>query len=391
MGKPLIRWTIDGLIKAGIKDIVIVISPSSLIEKEIGNGKNMSANISYVIQLRPVGTGNAILQAKDKINRSFIVLHPYKYYIGEIAKKIIKEKKSGRKTVLVGSPTNRPQDFGIFRFSKGGIVEIVEKPVIGKEPSNYRSIGIYGFEPEFFSFYNKTDQTNEYSLVNTINLLIKNDPAGFIKLSEDPLTLKYPWDIFPIFRGMIEMISGKVSKQVAGKKNQIIGKMIVGKNVEIGMNTVIKGPCYIGDNVTIGANNILRGPFDLENGVVTGAFTEIKNCLIGRDTHIHSGYFGDSIIGENCRIGAGFTSANRRINRDNIFSSVKGEMTDTKLTSFGCVVGSGSRLGINVSTMPGVFIGRNAIIGPGTIVKENVEDNTTYYSEFKIIKKKKNA
>jgi len=391
MGKPLIWWTINSLVKAGIKDIIIVISPDSSIEKEIGRGKNMSANVSYVIQEKPVGTGNAILQAKDKINRSFIVLHPYRYYIEGIAKKIIKEKKLGRKTVLVGSPTSRPQDFGIFRFSKGGIVEIIENPIIGKEPSNYRSVGIYGFEPEFFSFYNKTDQAKEDNLIDTINLLIKNDPAGFIKLNEDPLTLKYPWNVFPIFKGMIEMASGKIVRPATGKKNQTARKVIVGKNVEIGMNTVINGPCYIGDNVTIGANNVLRGPFDLESGVTTGAFTEIKNCLIGRDTHIHSGYFGDSIIGENCRIGAGFTSANRRINRDNIFSSVKGEMTDTKLTSFGCVIGNGSRLGINVSTMPGVFIGRNAIIGPGTIVKENVEDNTTYYSEFKIIKKKKNA
>ena len=187
------------------------------------------------------------------------------------------------------------------------------------------------------------------------------------------------------------MISERITSRATDKRNQITGKVIIGKNVKIGINTVINGPCYIGDNVIIGANNVLRGPLDLESGVTTGAFTEIKNCLIGKDTHIHSGYFGDSIVGENCRIGAGFTSANRRINRDNIFSSVKGQATDTKLTSFGCVIGSGSRLGVNVSTMPGVFIGRNAVIGPGTIVKENVEDNTTYYSEFKIIKKKNNA
>ncbi|MFH0792284.1 MAG: sugar phosphate nucleotidyltransferase [bacterium] len=391
MGKPLICWTIAGLVKAGVKDIIIVVGPNSAIEKEIGGGKNMSANVSYVVQPKPIGTGNAIFQAKNKINRSFIVLHPYKYYIEDIASKIIKDKKLGRKTVLVGSPTNRPQDFGILRFDKGGIVGIIENPAIGKEPSGYRSVGIYGFEPEFFSFYVKTDQVKEDNLIDTINLLIKNDPAGFIKLNEEPLTLKYPWNVFPIFKGMIEMMSKRIISRVTDERNQITGKVIIGKNVKIGMNTVIEGPCYIGNNVTIGANNIMRGPFDLEDGVITGAFTEIKNCFIGHDTHIHSGYFGDSIIGENCRVGAGFTSANRRIGRDNIFSSVKGEIVDTKLTSFGCIIGSGSRLGVNVSTMPGVFIGRNAIIGPGTIVKENVENNTTYYSEFKTIKKKNNA
>ena len=41
--------------------------------------------------------------------------------------------------------------------------------------------------------------------------------------------------------------------------------------------------------------------------------------------------------------------------------------------------------------MPGVIIGNGSVIGPGTTVMENVEDNVTYYTEVKGIVKKKNS
>ena len=53
---------------------------------------------------------------------------------------------------------------------------------------------------------------------------------------------------------------------------------------------------------------------------------------------------------------------------------MKGEKIDTGLKSFGAVVGEKARLGIRVSTMPGVFIGHDCVIGPNAVIKKNVED-----------------
>ena len=51
-------------------------------------------------------------------------------------------------------------------------------------------------------------------------------------------------------------------------------------------------------------------------------------------------------------------------------------------------VGESTHLGIHVSTMPGILVGSNSVIGPNTLVSENIDDNTVYYSEFnKIVKK----
>ncbi|PIS22176.1 sugar O-acetyltransferase, partial [candidate division WWE3 bacterium CG08_land_8_20_14_0_20_41_10] len=51
------------------------------------------------------------------------------------------------------------------------------------------------------------------------------------------------------------------------------------------------------------------------------------------------------------------------------------------------VIGDNARFGIHSGTMPGVLIGSNCAIGPGTLVFENLENNSTFFTEFKGVKK----
>ena len=141
---------------------------------------------------------------------------------------------------------------------------------------------------------------------------------------------------------------------------------------------VIKGKVYIGPHCQIGDHNVLRGPLNLESGVRTGAFFEIKNSVVQEGTHFHSGYVGDSVIGRNCRFGAGFITANRRLDRGSIKSVVKGKKTDTGLTYFGTVVGDNTSFGIQASTMPGVLIGFDVNVWPGLVVFKNIKDSENF-------------
>ena len=123
----------------------------------------------------------------------------------------------------------------------------------------------------------------------------------------------------------------------------------------------------------------------MEENAIVGANMEIKNSLIMENSTTHSGYIGDSIIGRNCKIAAGFYSANVRLDREFIKSLVKEENVDTGLKYFGAIFGEGTEIGIRASTMPGVIIGRNAVIGPSTVVMQNVPDHTKYYTKFKSV------
>lgn len=362
MGRPLIWHTIENLKKSGIKDIIIVQSQQGNIEKELGS----SAGIKYVIQPEPIGTGDAVFRAKEMINGPFVVIGGHKADSGDYLPELL--SKFQGKIVLLGTKTIHPWEFGILKFNGGKPVEIVENPKQGEEPSDIKTSETYVLPKEFFDYYARVPR-KEDSLIGAINLLIKEKGADLVLAEKSPISLKYPWDVLAILKTMDF-------------------KDYVAPTASIGKNAVINGKVYIGENCRIGDNNVLRGPLILEDNVVTGAFCEIKNSAVGSGTHFHSGYVGDSVIGENCRFGAGFITANRRTDRNNIKSAVKNEKIDTGLTHLGAIIGSNSRFGIHAGTMPGIIIGSDCSIGPGTLVFENVADGSTFYTKFeKVVKK----
>ena len=391
-GKPLIYWTIKSLHEKGINDIVLVVAPNSSIKEELSSaGKELNIKLSFVIQEKPLGTGNAIHLAKEYIKEPFFVFWPYKINAGEIAGDILNMiEKTKAQVVLTGIETNTPWDFGILRMENNKVVGIVENPEKGKEPSNIKVLGAYFLQPDFFDYYQKIKKHHAEDFVDALNFYIRDKATGLIVLEREIPVLKYPWELLEILR--IKLKSKDFTNYISpnaqiGRNVVISGNVYIGDNVVIGENTVILGPCYIGDNCKIGVNCVFRGPVNLENGVIVGSLAEIKNCLVQSGTHFHSGYFGDSAIGQNCRFGAGFITANRRIDRQNIKSIVKGKKIDTGLTYLGAVIGDNARFGIHSGTMPGVLIGSNCTIGPGTLVFENVENNSTFFTEFKGVKK----
>jgi len=374
MGRPLIYWTIKGLAENSIKDIAIIISPDSTLKEEFKTiPQDLNVNLSYFIQKKPLGTGNAICLAKDFIKEPFFIVWGAEVAAKEVAAKILEKYQLEKPSaILVGAQTNAPWDYGIFKLEGEKVLEIVENPRPGQEPSKIKEVGIYFLEPDFFNYYQNLSKHHEADFIDALNFYIKDKKTKVLFWPKEVSSLKYPWDLLAI---------SKIILESENFKNYISPSATIGENV------IIKGKVYIGDNCQIGHNNVLRGPLNLENNVKTGAFCEIKNLVVQEGTHFHSGYIGDSVIGQNCRFGAGFITANRRIDRQNIKSTVKGKKIDTGLTYFGTIVGDNTCFGIHSGTMPGVLIGSNCVIGPGTLVFENLEDDTAFFAEFKGIKK----
>lgn len=392
MGKPLIVWTIEEIKSAGISDIIVVQSHGSLIEKELGSGKEFGVEIKYVTQSEPGGMGNAVMQAENLIKDDFFVLNPNFVNVGHLLKGMSdKQKEAGAEMVLLGTNTNKPWNYGIAKVEGDKVKGMVEKPEKGKEPSSIKVVGIYLLPKDFFGHHRKIKE-HTYSYEDALQLIMENNNARIIMADKDTATLKYPWDLFGITK---EIMDSKLKEQHIAKtaqigKNVIIeGNVWIGENVKIYENVVIKGPCYIGNNCVVGNSAIIRKYSNLEDNVMVGAHAEVSNAIIQEGTHMHSGFVGDSIIGKNCRIGAGIIIANRRMDKGEIKPVVKGKRVETKLTFLGTIIGHNVHAGISVGIMPGVLIGSNSVIGPQSHVRENVESDTVYYTKFEAVKKKK--
>ena len=357
----MLYWTLKGLAENGIKDVCIVVSKNSSMQEMLAQENDLDINISYAVQEEPLGTGNALWQAKNFIKEPFVLLYGTKVNSKELVKQMAEtQKKEKSDAVLVGMEVDTPSEYGMLRVENGRVVIIIENPEPGKEPSNIALSGARLLGADFFEYYEKLSRHHEADLIDATNAYIKSKKVSLLQAEGKGLSVKYPWDLFGILDYML-------------KGDQ----QIIAPSAKIGKGVIFDGPVYIGENCHIGHGNIIRGPVNLETGVKTGSFMEIKHSIVQEGTTFHTGYAGDSIIGKNCRFGAGFITGNVRLDKEPIHG----------LQKLGAIVGDNSAFGIHAGTMPGIMIGSNCKVGPATHVFEDIEDNTTFYAKFDHVKK----
>jgi len=388
MGRPLIWYVINGLKKAKIKEIIIIQGKSRDVERALQEFK--FPGIRYVIQEKPTGTGDALLKAEKLARDHFFALNAERLDVGDYVQPVLKKfKKEKTKTILLAGKTRKPWLFGILKLKRDKVIDLIEKPKPGKEPSNLKIVGVYFLPKEFF-FYLKKIPSHPHSLEDALLLYAKEKEVRVVITPRETFALKFPWDLFDIKKFLMDrFLNSKISKKAKIAKGvKIEGKVFIGDKVRIFEGAVIKGPCYVGNGCIIGTNSLVRDYTNMEEGVLIGALAEVTRSIFQENVHVHSGFFGDSIFGANCDIGAGTITANVRLDRDNVKAMVKEKKIDTGLKSLGATFGQNAKIGIQTSLMPGVFIGANAVVGPHSFVLRNIKDNTLFYTKYQGFKKK---
>ncbi|RLI17918.1 glucose-1-phosphate thymidylyltransferase, partial [Candidatus Bathyarchaeota archaeon] len=151
----------------------------------------------------------------------------------------------------------------------------------------------------------------------------------------------------------------------------------VAETARIRSGAYIEGPAFIDEESDIGPNCYIRPCTSIGKKVRIGNACEIKNSIIMDNTHIgHLSYVGDSIIGENCNLGAGTITANYRLDAKTIKMKIKDKVVDSERTKLGAVLGDNVKAGINTLFMPGVKVGCNSWIGPNVVVYRDLPPNT---------------
>lgn len=388
-GKPILEYTLTGLRNSGIKEVILIVDAKGIIPSYFGDGKRFEISITYVVQPKPLGSGNGLLLAKKYIKDDFILLNGHHVDIGNFTEKLIKNRTKDSKAVLLVKQKENTWENGVVKIANNRLEELIEKPPEGKEPSKLCIIGIYLFSKDFLRQLQNTPEEHN-QLERAISSFAKKHHVYVIKTEEDTITLKYAWDLLDLKNFLFKAVKKSIGENVKiANSAEIIGDVAIEDEATIMEGAKIKGPCFIGRNAYIGNNAILRNGVDIAENSVIGAYMEVKNSVIMANSKTHSGFIGDSIISEDCRIGAQFCTANVRLDRATIKTDIHGQTIDTGKKFLGVIIGKNVRTGIKSSTMPGIIIGENAIIGPSTTVFENVDDNTKYYAKFqKIITQK---
>lgn len=149
--KPLIYYSVDILMKAGIKDILIIIPPGEedTFRKLLGDGAQLGISISYEVQTVARGIADAFIVGEEFIGTDDVclILGDNVFYHPDFASMLIEAAKSNEGATVFGYYVDDPRPFGVIEFAEdGSAISIEEKPANPK--SNYIIPGLYFYNNE---------------------------------------------------------------------------------------------------------------------------------------------------------------------------------------------------------------------------------------------------
>ena len=406
--KPMLGWVLDSAEKLSPDQVCVVTGNG---EEQINKYlKTRDREYTVVHQSVRKGTGHAVMQAEEALKNSknaLVLCGDAPFMDDETLQGALEMHKQGQcgVTVIAAAPDN-PYGYGrIVRDQNGDLLKIVEQKDATPQEQQLREInsGAYWFDSEaLLEALPKLSDNNasgEYYLTDAAALIRESGRRAAVFSARHKsvvLGANTRHDLYSLnYFARMAVIGDLLAK---GVEFPCTDGVIIGKDVEIGRDTVIlpgtiiRGKCSIGCGCEIGPNTLLEnvnvgdgvklnsvqayssliesgatvGPFShirpgtrIGRDVKIGDFVEIKNSNIGEKTSMaHLTYVGDSDVGRGVNFGCGCVTAN--------YDGIK---------KFRTRVGDNAFIGCNTNLIAPVEVGENAATGAGSTITESVPAN----------------
>ncbi|MFZ8143294.1 glucose-1-phosphate thymidylyltransferase RfbA [Alteromonas macleodii] len=177
--KPMIFYPLATLMMSGIKDILVITTPTEqqrFIEL-IGDGSDFGINVQYAVQPSPDGLAQAFLIGEDFIgNDSCTLILGDNIYYGHDLKLSLQNAHAQEKGATVfGYHVNDPERYGVVEFDDDwNALSIEEKPAVPK--SNYAVTGLYYYDNRVVDFAKevKPSPRGELEITDLNNLYLQD-------------------------------------------------------------------------------------------------------------------------------------------------------------------------------------------------------------------------
>ena len=383
-GHPMLGWSIDAANAAGARRVVTVLSPGSESIETWLNGAPIA------IQQDPLGTGNAVMAAREALDGqtgvAVVMFADTPLITAASIASLVKAVEDGASLAVAAFEPADPSGYGrIVRDDKGNITGIVEDRDASDDQRSIRLCngGIMAAKmPLLFELLEQVTNDNakqeyyltdiialatnaghsvSHSLVDEAEILGVNDREDLARAEaklqqrlrraamQSGVTLTAPETVFLSADAVIE-------------PDVIIEPhVVIGAGCHIGEGTIIRAFSHLegtrlGACCIIGPYARLRPGTEGEDGVKVGNFVEVKKTKLGAGAKAnHLTYLGDASVGANANVGAGTITCN--------YDGYGKHET---------LIGEGAFIGSNTALVAPVSIGARAIIGAGSTITRDV-------------------
>lgn len=273
LSKPMIDWVIDTAKKAGIEDICVVTGHQrEQVEEHLGS------EIFTVVQSERLGTGHAVMQAKDWLSQHaggscLVLCGDAPLFSAETIRAAGElHNANGLSATVITAFAPDPKGYGrIVRDEKGLLSEIVEDRDASDSQKKIKEIngGAYFFDVDL--------------LLPALSSLKNENSQGEYYLTDVPKSLSQNGKKVGAYVAPYEEIGGANDRVQLNELNEIARKMILKKHMLNGVSIPVL------DGVVIGPDAVIEPDAVINTGTVILGFSEIKeDAVVGPNAVIEN-------------------------------------------------------------------------------------------------------
>ncbi|HEX3049148.1 MAG TPA: sugar phosphate nucleotidyltransferase [Aggregatilineaceae bacterium] len=397
MGRPLLSFQLERLTSLGLEKVVVVANPENeqVIRSLVGNLEGVS-RCEVVVQPEPKGMGDALLKLEDFLdedgNQPIYVTQIHDLTDMSLHQKMLTAYQTGDAVAyLAGYKVKQYFPGGYLKVAENGrILDIIEKPGAGNEPSDMVNIVAHIHSDAKLLLQHiraeyASPATTDDHYERAMAAMMDERLFQVVPFEGSWKAIKYPWHVLDAMTEMLKEIKGQhISPDALIEDDVLIkGDVVIEAKARLFHGATVVGPAYIGEGAIIGNGALVRESM-IGAGAVVGFVTEVARSYMADRAHTHAGQVLDSILDEDVNFSASCTTANLRIDQGTVWSVVKGQKIDTGRDKLGLIAGKRAFISVNVMTMPGIKVGRDSEVGPTTVVSEDVPDHTRVWVKQQI-------
>jgi bifunctional UDP-N-acetylglucosamine pyrophosphorylase / glucosamine-1-phosphate N-acetyltransferase len=400
-GRPVGFFPVRAALALDASPVVVVVGHQAKEVEEELTRLFAGAPIRFALQAEQMGTGHAVLMAQESL-RGFdgdvlILAGDVPLIRPETLQKLIAAKQDAD-VALISCRATKPQGYGrVVRKPDGSVERIVEEKDASEKERQIDEVNasIYLASADFLfralRSLGRGNAQSEYYLTDIVAqgraVAVEAEEAEVsgvndrAQLAASAAGLRERRNALLMQQGvtLIDPSVTYVDEGVEVGRDTVLeplvslrGKTRVGKGVRIGQGCVIVDTeiadgaqilpyCHltesrIGPGATVGPFARLRPGAQLAEQAHVGNFVELKKSVLGKGSKAnHLTYLGDTVVGEGCNIGAGTITCN-----------YDGKSKHQTVIEDGAFIGSDTQL------VAPVTVGKEAYVGTGTTVREDV-------------------